>query len=225
MSMFITFEGIDGSGKTTQVEKLAEAFRRKGCAPLLLREPGGTPLSEDIRALLLDTQQEISPVAELLLFSSARAQLVEQRIRPALEKGQPVICDRFYDSTTAYQGAGREVADLEWIKALNLQATGGLVPSRTYYIKVPLAVAQKRQQASPKAADRMEASGRAFYQRVIKAYERIAREEPTRVVTLDGTQTPEAIHKKIWKDVSTDLLSAMEPASCSTVDGKGEGGE
>ncbi len=205
--MFITFEGIDGSGKSTQARRLEVTLREEGYGPLLLREPGGTPVSEGIRALLLDADREITPLAELLLFSAARAQLVERRIRPALEENRPVICDRFYDSTTAYQGAGRRVAEVSWIKDLNVRVTGGLKPSRTYYIEVPVAVAADRVRGSSAPADRMEASGMDFYRRVAAAYRGIAEEEPDRVVTIDGTQTPEEIHRKIWDDICGNVLS------------------
>lgn len=205
--MLITFEGIDGSGKSTQARRLETALHDEGYSPLLLREPGGTPVSEEIRELLLDADQEITPLAELLLFSAARAQLVERRIRPALKQNKPVICDRFYDSTTAYQGAGRQVADVSWIKDLNLRVTAGLTPSRTYYIEVPVAVAADRVRGSSLPADRMEVSGADFYQHVADAYRAIAEEEPDRVVTIDGTQTPEEIHREVWEDVCANVLS------------------
>ena len=205
--MFITFEGIDGSGKSTQARRLEASLNEEGYSPLLLREPGGTPVSEEIREILLSADQEITPLAELLLFSAARAQLVERRIRPALDQNRPVICDRFYDSTTAYQGAGRQVAETSWIEELNLRVTSGLRPIRTYYIEVPVPVALDRVRGSSLPADRMEASGTSFYERVAEAYRAIAAAEPDRVVTIDGTLTPEEIHQRVWEDVRANVLS------------------
>jgi dTMP kinase len=205
--MFITFEGIDGSGKSTQARLLETALHDRGYSPLLLREPGGTPVSEEIRELLLDAGQEITPLAELLLFSAARAQLVERRIRPALEQNKPVLCDRFYDSTTAYQGAGRKVADIAWIEELNIRVTSGLKPVRTYYFEVPIEVALDRVRGSDMPADRMEASGAEFYRHVAEAYRKIAAEEPNRVVMVDGTMSPENIHRYVWEDICSNVLS------------------
>lgn len=205
--MLITFEGIDGSGKSTQVRRLEAALRREGYDPLLLREPGGTPVSEKIRTMLLDSEQEITPLAELLLFSAARSQLVEERIRPALDRGRPVICDRFYDSTTAYQGGGRQVADVAWIRELNRRVTGGLTPARTYYIEVPVSVAAERVAGVDLPMDRMESSGSDFYERVAETYRTIARDEPERVVTIDGTLSPDEIHQRIWSDLSAGVLA------------------
>ena len=198
--MLITFEGIDGSGKSTQAQILVERLEAEGRATVLVREPGGTPLSERIRKLLLETRGDalrIDPLAEVLLFSAARAQLVEERIRPALAEGRIVICDRFYDSTTAYQAVGREV-DLQWVKALNLQVTGGLVPDRTYLIDVPGAVAAAR--LADVRPDRMEGSGKAFYERVARAYRELSGSEE-RFRIIDGTYSVQAVHEEIWEDL------------------------
>ncbi len=206
--MLITFEGIDGSGKSTQARLLIEHLRSEGHSALLVREPGGTALSEQVRTLLLDPALDIDPFAELLLFSAARAQLVTEKIRPALEAGQVVVCDRFYDSTTAYQGAGRQLEEPEWLRTFHEKVTGGLVPDRTYLVEVPPAVAQARREGmqdsgtdGASAPDRMEAGGTDFYRRVAAAYAGLAEEESDRFVRLDGEQSIDALHTKIRADV------------------------
>ncbi len=213
---FITFEGIDGSGKTTQAELLAERLADAGRRVTLFREPGGTPLSEHIRSILLDPALQIGGLAELFLFSSARAQLVEERIRPALKAGEVVVCDRFYDSTTAYQGAGRGVADPDWIADLNRRATGGLVPDRTYLVELDYETASHRRMDGPEAepADRMELSDADFYNRVAAAYARLAERETDRFVRLDGRKSVEALHSEIWSDVQR-LLAQNEGTASS----------
>lgn len=201
--MLLTFEGIDGSGKSTQARLLTERLEAEGEAPLLLREPGGTELSERVRTLLLDPALHIEPFAELLLFSAARAQLVAEQIRPALAAGRIVVCDRFYDSTTAYQGSGRAVAEWDWIQDFNRHVTGGLVPDRTYLVDLDPEQAQARRAERQGAGneDRMEAAGLAFLQRVAAAYRQLAQAEPDRFYTLDGTASIETLHAQIWADV------------------------
>ncbi len=206
--MLLTFEGLDGSGKTTQARLLVERLREEGYSSILVREPGGTPLSERIRELLLDRSLSVVPFAELLLFSAARAQLVAEVIRPSLQEGEIVVCDRFYDSTTAYQGGGRQVADIDWLQAFHLQVTGGLVPDRTYLIEVPVEVALERK--AGQTPDRMEAAGRNFYERVAATYRLLAEREPQRFVRIDGTQSIEHIHAAIWEDVRRLLRQREE---------------
>lgn len=210
--MLITFEGIDGSGKSTQARLLYTHFERQGYAPLLVREPGGTVLSERVRALLLDPEAEITPRAELLLFSAARAQLVQEVVRPALDRGRIVIADRFYDSTTAYQGAGRRLADAEWLRTFHAFVTGGLAPDRTYFIDVPLETAAARRGSD---RDRMEGAGDDFFERVRTAYQRLAEREPERMVALDGRRPVEALHAEIVRDV--EHLLRAEPAGTGAV--------
>lgn len=142
--LLLSFEGIDGSGKSTQARLLERYLRDRGRDPLLVREPGGTELSERVRTLLLQEDLAIDPLAEMLLFSAARAQLVADRIRPALQAGRIVLCDRFYDSTTAYQGGGRQLADPDWLNGLHRRVTQGIVPDRTYLIELPPSEAQTR---------------------------------------------------------------------------------
>lgn len=209
--MLITFEGIDGSGKSTQARLLVDHLQAEGHAVMLVREPGGTPLSERIRSLLLDTTLQIDPFAELLLFSAARAQLVTEKIEPALEAGRVVVCDRFFDSTTAYQGAGRGVEDPDWLRQLHRKVTGGLVPDRTYLIEVSPTVARTRRGAADGGVgpDRMEAATADFHRRVADAYAALAEREPDRFRCLDGEQSVGALHAQII----ADLQALMAPHS------------
>jgi dTMP kinase len=188
--VFISFEGIDGSGKTTQAVRLAERLGADGRRVVSVREPGGTPLGEQIRALLLDPSGDVTPRAELLLFSAARAQLVERVIVPALAEGAVVVADRFFDSTTAYQGHGRGVLSPEAADAFHALVTGGLSPDLTLIVDVDLATA--RQRRATDADDRMEASNDAFYTRVREGYHALAALHPDRVAMVDGSR-PEAI--------------------------------
>lgn len=194
--MFFSFEGIDGSGKSTQAKLLAEAFRHSGQEVVEVREPGGTSLGEAIRSLLLDPGREIDERAELLLFSAARAQLVAQVIRPALSRGAIVIADRFFDSSTAYQGGGRGVASPEFLATLHRFATTDLAPRRTYLIDVPLAVAFRRR--GERVQDRMEGGGEDFFKRVRDSYLSLASLE--RVLIADGTLPIAEVHRQVMSD-------------------------
>lgn len=201
--MLISFEGLDGSGKTTQARLLETRLRQHGYRTLLVREPGGTPLGEGVRGLLLDPALHVAPLAELMLFSAARAQLVAEVVRPALENGTVVLCDRFFDSTLAYQGGGRGVAPLDWLRDFCHTVTGGLVPQRTYLVRVSPETAAARR--SNRAADRMEAGDAAFHGRIAAAYDALAEAEPARFLVLDGARSPEALHADIWADVAPRL--------------------
>ena len=192
--MLITFEGIDGCGKSTQIHLLKQYLEDKGKHVQVYREPGGAPIAEEIRTLLLDSKNEISAVSELLLFSAARAQLVEEKINPDLENGSVVILDRFYDSTTAYQGYGRSVLPLKEIVVLNKMASHGLIPNLTFYLRLPLHLASQRR--SERAQDRMEMAGNEFYTRVLEGYELMVKEHP-RFIVLDGAQPIESIAQEI----------------------------
>ncbi len=196
--MLLTFEGLDSSGKSTQAQLLVDRLNQNGYRTLLLREPGGTPLSEHLRTLLLDRQHlAITPMSEFLMFSASRAQLVESVIRPALDEGTIVICDRFYDSSTAYQGWGRGLR-LNEIQRINQVATGGLVPDRTIILDISIEEILTRKIAAGYGTDRIENAGNLFYQKVREGYHAIAREEPTRIVLINGLRPIEEIHKEIW---------------------------
>ena len=190
--MFFSFEGIDGSGKSTQARLLAEELRAAGHEVVEVREPGGTSLGEAIRSLLLEPKRQIDERAELLLFSAARAQLVAEVIEPALSRSAVVIADRFYDSSTAYQGGGRQLADTDWMTRLHRFATQSRSPDRTFLIDVPLVLAAQRR--GERAQDRMEQGGDEFYSRVRASYLGL---EGDRVVVLDGRQSIEHLRQTI----------------------------
>jgi dTMP kinase len=209
--MLISFEGLDGCGKTTQIDMLRARLDERQIDHLIVREPGGTEVSERIRSLLLEPSLTIDPFAELLLFSAARAQLVATTIKPALDRGSVVICDRFFDSSTAYQGYGRELADPEWIESLHERATGGLKPVRTYYLSVPLSEIHRRK--AHDTPDRMEAADDEFRQRVIHAYETLSSVHPARFRVLNGMKPAEALASEIEKDLVDLGLSRMEPGN------------
>ena len=198
--MLITFEGLDFSGKSTQIQLLVDRLKRERDDVLLVREPGGTSIGERIRSLLLDRNVAgMSTVGELFLFSASRVQLVEEVIKPALKKGTIVICDRFYDSTTAYQGWGRGIP-LEAVRAINETAAGGLVPDVTVFLDMPPAQIEERI-SKRKLKDRMESNDRAFYERVRNGYLALAKEEK-RFFVVDGTQSVEQLHEQIWARIA-----------------------
>lgn len=191
--LFITFEGGDGCGKTTQIKLLDEYLRSKGYKTLLTREPGSKGLGVKLREILLNYDGEVSPNAESFLFLADRAQHVDCIIKPALEEGVVVLCDRHTDSTVAYQGYGRGL-DLEQIHRLNNIATSGLKPDLTIVLDVDVETSQKRVGAEK---DRMESAGIEFFERVRKGFLEIAKQEPERVKVVDSTQTIEKIHREI----------------------------
>ncbi len=200
--MLISFEGIDGSGKSTQVVLMRRRLEEAGYAVDMVREPGGTALSERIRSLLLDPDLEVDSMAELLLFSAARAQLVREHLMPSLAEGNVVLCDRFFDSTTVYQGAGRGLDPDGWLDAFNRRVTKGLVPTRTYLIDIDPEEAVRRRMAQGGVAgrDRMEQAEPAFYTRIVDAYRALAYAEPVRWRVLDGLRPAEEIARHIWAD-------------------------
>lgn len=183
--MFITLEGADGCGKSTQAALLAQTLEAAGREVVRLREPGGTPISEKVRALLLDpANAEMVPECELLLYEASRAQLTRQVIEPALARGAVVLCDRYYDSTYAYQAGGRELPD-DLVNAANALGSCGVAPDRTVVLDLDPALAYAR--ATAAGADRMEAEGLAFQERVRAAYLRLAAAEPARVRIVDAS--------------------------------------
>jgi dTMP kinase len=184
--VFISFEGLDGTGKTTQAALLAGAARAAGREVVAVREPGGTAAGERIRALLLDPEARIAPWAEALLYAAARAELVAEVIRPALDRGATVIADRYVDSSLAYQGVARGLG-VEEVLEVNLAATGRLLPDRTIVLDLPRDVAAGRLDG---AADRMESEADQFHASVADGFAAVARRFPERVVVVDGSGEP-----------------------------------
>jgi dTMP kinase len=207
--MFITFEGPDGSGKTSQLALLAEHLRQSGYPLLVTREPGGTSIGDQIRAILSDLDNiAMQPRTEILLFQASRAQLVDEIIRPHLERGSLVLCDRFADSTLAYQGFGHCV-DLDQLRSLIQFATGGLKPDLTLLLDVDAETGLRRR-AQGGDWNRLDAYEIAFHQRVREGYLALAKEEPERWETIDAGQPPEQVQEAVRKVVLARL--AREPA-------------
>lgn len=196
--LFITIEGMDGSGKTTQINVIKEYMSQKGYNVVLTREPGGTEISEKIRDLILDSANtKMSEVAEMLLYAAARAQVVAQLIRPAIEAGNIVICDRFVDSSYAYQGFGRGI-DFDTIADVNRAAVDGMMPDITFFIDISPEIALKRRMAST-GADRIEKEHMEFHMKVYSGYKRLAALYPERIKTIDGNRGVEEIAEDILK--------------------------
>ena len=192
--IFITFEGPDASGKTTQIRLLREYLEEKGIPYLITREPGGTAISEKIRNLILDkAHSEMCPVTEALLYAASRAQLVREVIQPALQEGKVVISDRYVDSSIAYQGYGRGLGDM--VRAINEPATGGLRPDATFLLKTDPASMRSRRSAEEE--DRMDAQKLEFHREVLRGYLALAEEEPERIRVIDGEQDIEEIAGEI----------------------------
>jgi dTMP kinase len=204
----ITIEGLDGAGKSTLAESLVRELagrgRARASAVHLLREPGGVRLSERIRELVMDPALDVSPQAEALLYAAARAQLVQERLRPLLDEGALVLLDRFVDSSLAYQGAGRELG-IEPVRAINLLATTGLQPDRTLLLRISPAAGRARQGARAAAPDRLEREGEEFFTRIAAAYEQLARAEPQRIRPIDAEQPPELVLRDALRAID-DLL-------------------
>lgn len=199
--LFITFEGADGCGKTTQIELLKEYLDKKNIANILTREPGGSDLGVHLRKILLHYENPVSNTAETFLYLADRAQHIEYKIKPALEEGKIVLCDRHTDSTLAYQGYGRE-QNLDEIKHLNKIATQGLVPDLTIVFDVETEVAQKRLQGEK---DRLEAEGIEFHRKLRKGYLDIAENEPERVKIVNANQSIERVFQDTIKVVEEIL--------------------
>src|SRR5207249_1443984 len=200
---FITFEGSEGCGKTTQVQRLAARLKQLGISYLLTREPGGTPIGETIRELLQFAPHNSAMTAktELLLFEASRSQLVRETIKPALERGLCVIADRFFDSTTVYQGAARKL-DRETVERLNAFAVSGCVPDITFVLDVDAMTAESRM-PKPRRADRMEQQPAEFYERVRQAYRELAKRESNRIVLIDGFRNADDVEHEIWETISS----------------------
>ena len=191
----ITFEGIDGSGKSTQIQMLEHEFNNLGIEYKTFREPGGTELSEKIRTILLDKENiELISTAESLLFAASRAQLTTEKVKPAIAKGQFVICDRFTDSTIAYQGYGRGL-DIKQLEEINYIATAGLIPDITFILDTSPETAAARMKSE--SSDRMEATGMKFFRRIREGYLQLKNQSPNRYRVINGEQSPENVFKEI----------------------------
>src|SRR4030095_3724196 len=203
--MFITFEGLDFSGKSTQAKLLHEYLRKRNIKTILLREPGGTTISEKIRELILHHgHTEMTPLTEFMLFSASRAQLTSEVITPNLKKGFVVICDRYYDSSAAYQSYAGNL-DLRNVLKVNEIASGGLKPDLTFLMDISPRDAFKRSEIRGDSKDRMESKGLKFFSRVHKGFRDIARKNKRRFVVIKGTLTIDEIHDKIIKTVNKKL--------------------
>jgi len=198
--MFITFEGLDWSGKSTQAGLLADWLTGQGRQVLMTREPGGTPVAEAVREVVLHGH-DMSPWAEAALYAAARADHVELAIRPALERGDDVVCDRYIDSSVAYQGAARGLGE-ERVRNLNLMVTNGLLPDRTFLVLLDPDEARRRGAGEP---DRIEREGDEFWRRADEGFRALAAEFPERIVALDGSGSPDEIAEEVREHVRTLL--------------------
>ena len=204
----ITFEGSEGSGKTTQVNRIAERFEKHNHEVLVTREPGGTPIGEEIRRILMHEEcgKAMKPETELLLFAASRAQLVREVIRPAIEKGQIVLCDRFLDSTTVYQGVGRRIAS-EPVQLINTFAVGSLMPDVTVILDLPAEVGLERaRHRAREMPDRMEQENIEFYRKVREGYLVLAKALPGRFIVVDATKSVEEVEETIWENLRKHVV-------------------
>jgi dTMP kinase len=198
--LLISFEGSEGCGKSTQIQRLRARLEARGDAVHLLREPGGTAVGERVRDLLQHTKEvaNMTPESELLLFAASRAQIVREKIKPALDAGHVVIMDRFLDSTTVYQGMARGLP-MESVRAINRFAVGDVIPHLTVVLDMDPQAAWERIHKTGRELDRMESQPLEFFQRVRQGYLHLAAEQPQRMVVLDAAQAPEVIEEQIWK--------------------------
>lgn len=231
MGVFITFEGTEGSGKSTQIKRLGDRISKLGYEVLVLREPGGTPISEEIRHLLKHSEANrgMMPETELLLMNAARAQLVREVIRPALAANKVVLCDRFFDSTIVYQGHGRGL-DLIEVRRLVNYAVGNTLPDLTLLLRVPLAISEQRRaarQANSPERDRFEETDRGFFQRVEEGYDNLGASEGDRVRTIDATKSVDEVHEAVWLFVKPlfEQQTIQGEVACKSVGEEGRGRE
>jgi dTMP kinase len=209
--VFITLEGPEGSGKTSQIPALSEYLQRQGYDVITTREPGGTPISDQIRGVLINMKNtDLTPRTEILLFLAARAQLVDQLIKPALLEGKVVLCDRYGDSTLAYQGYGHQT-DLELLKHLLAFATGGLKPDLTIFLDIDVERGLMRKKKVDEW-NRLDAYEVAFHQRVRQGYHQLIAEEPERWVVVDASQPKEVVQQNL-RQVILERLENKKPAS------------
>jgi dTMP kinase len=206
-SRFITFEGIEGSGKSTIARRVSESLVGAGIETLLTREPGGTKLSEEIREMLLDASRgPIDARTELLLYVASRAQLVEEVIKPALARGVTVLCDRFMDASVAYQGWARGLGE-ELVDGLNAFAVGECVPDRTFLLDLPVEAGfsrgpERRESNGLREKDRLEREDRSFHERVLEGYLRLARRHPDRIAVIDASASLDRVLEDIFGNLS-----------------------
>jgi len=201
---FISFEGVDGSGKSTQIEKLKSYLEEKGFQVILTREPGGTPISEKLRQVILDPENSgMTDMTEAMLYAASRAQLVTEVIQPALETGNIVICDRFVDSSIAYQAYGRGLGDA--VGVINQYAIADCMPDLTILMKVKPDIGTKR--IEDRARDRIELEEQSFHEAVYHGYEELERNNPERIVAIDAVRSIEIIHRDVVKAVESHLFS------------------
>lgn len=199
--LFITFEGPDGAGKTTQFNRLSQYLKQQGFDPIVTREPGGTPIGEKIRELLLDTEnKEMDPAAEMLLYAASRAQHVSQVIKPALEMGKIVLCDRFVDSSAAYQGVGRGLG-IETVEAVNLPALHGIEPDLTLFFNLSPEEGLKRRFRDSQKGDRLEQEQMDFHQKVYRGFCILRDRYPQRIREIDASQSEENIFRVVLEAV------------------------
>jgi dTMP kinase len=218
--LFLTLEGLDGSGKTTQIKRLAAWMQKRGLAPVVTRQPGGTPTGDRIRALLLDSgSTPVSPMTEMALMFANRAQIIAEVIEPALSTGKIVLCDRFTDSTEAYQGGGRQIGS-ETVLEMHRLVCGDLKPDLTLLLLPSLAACLERARrrndrqiaADGKDENRFEQEQEAFYRRVWQKYREIAKREPQRVVLIEGNLGIDEVHEQIVEVLSERLVAASQSA-------------
>jgi len=215
LSPFITFEGVEGSGKTTQIQRLKKYLTQKGIPCKVTREPGGCPIGEKVRKILLNPDhREMVPMSELLLYEAARAQHMEEVIEPFLKKGGIVLCDRFSDATLAYQGYGRKI-DLKWIERLNHLSSWGIKPDVTFLLDCPSEVGLKRalqrnRTLKQENEERFEKEKIQFHRRVRKGYLAIAKKEPRRVKVIDTRQGEDRVFEKIRRIVDELVVRSSE---------------
>ena len=212
--MFVTLEGVDGAGKSTQARMLAEAM---GPETVLLREPGGTVAGERLRELLKDAFVELTPRAELMLFCAARAELVDQVISPSLAAGRDVVCDRFVDSTAAYQGGARGI-DPGLVATLNAAAVRGCMPDRTILLRLDTetAVERARERCESPISDRFEAEGDRFQDRIAAEFDRIAAAEPERFVVVDAAGSVDEVHARVLEALGLERTAASRQTADSS---------
>jgi len=205
--LLVTFEGGEGSGKSTQLERLAARLRAQGLEPVMTREPGGTPFAERVRGLLLDSPDPPGPLAEALLMVAARADLVRRVLEPALRSGRVVLCDRYADSTLAYQGAGRGL-DPTLLSAMNRAATGGLTPDLTLLFDLDPAIGMARRERATGPTNRLDREPLEFHQRVRGFYLELAAREVDRFVVLDAAEPPDRVAARAWSALEERLSRA-----------------